>query len=171
MYLRSNLNCVNSIDDEVCLKISKASHAFEILHKRLWSRHGISKRTIKVYNVCALTVLLYAIEIWATYSRHLKQLERFHQQCLRKILGIKWQMHISDTEILEMANIASIEVLISKQQLRWSGHLVRLPNERIPKQIFYRKVTDGKKLAHKPKKRFKDCLKQIFKKCVINSES
>ena len=77
-------------------------------------------------------------------------------------------MHISDTEILEMANIGSIEVLISKQQLRWSGNLVRLPNERIPKQIFYGQLTDEKRLAHKPKKRFKDCLKQTYKKCGIN---
>ena len=154
------------------LRISKASHAFGILHKRLWSRHGISIRTkVKVYNACVLTVLLYASETWTTYTRHLKQLERFNQQCLRKILGIKWQMHISDTEILEMANIGSIEVLISKQQFRWSGHLVRLPIERISKQIFYGQLTDGKRLAHKPKKRFKDCLKQTFKKCGINSVS
>ena len=102
VYLGNTLNCSNSIDDEV-----------------------------NVYNACVLTVLLYASETWTTYTRHLKQLERFHQQCLRKILGIKWQMHISDTEILEMANIGSIEVLISKQQLRWSGHLVRLPKANI----------------------------------------
>ena len=169
LYLGSTLNCSNSIDDDVCLRISKASHAFGILHKRLWSHHGSSKCTkVKVYNACVLTVLLYASETWTTYTRHPR---RFHQQCLRKILGIKWEMHISDTEILEMANIGSIEVLISKQQLRWSEHLVRLPNERIPKQIFYGQLTDGKKLAHKPKKRFKDCLKQTFKKCGINSIS
>ena len=168
VYLGSTLNYSNSIDDKVDLRISKASHVFGILHKRLWSRRGISICTkVKVYNTCVLTVLLYASETWTTFNRHLKQLERFHQQCLRKILGIKWQMHISDTEILEMANIGSIEVLISKQQLRWSGHLVRLPNERIQKQIFYGQLTDGKRLAHKPKKRFKDCLKQTFKKCGI----
>ena len=80
-------------------------------------------------------------------------------------------MYINDTGILEMANIGSIKVLISKQQLKWSGHLVRLPNERIPKQIFYRQLTDGKRLANKPKKRFEDCLKQTFKKCDTNSES
>ena len=151
VYL-GTLNCSNSIDDEVCLRISKANQAFGILHKRLWSHHGISMCTkVKVYNACVLTILLYASETWNTYTRHLKQLERFHQQCLRKILGIKWQMHISDTEILEMANISSIEVLSSKQQLRWSGNLVKLPNERIPKQMFYGQLTDGKRLAHKPK--------------------
>ena len=90
VYLGSTLNCSNSIDDEVGLRISKASHAFGILHKRLWSRHGISICTkVKVYNACVLTVLLYASETWTTYTRHLKQLERFYQQCLRKILGIK----------------------------------------------------------------------------------
>ena len=51
------------------LRISKASHAFGILHKRLWGRHAISKRTkVKVYNACFLTVLLYASETWTTYT-------------------------------------------------------------------------------------------------------
>ena len=55
VYLGRTLNCSNSIDDEVGLRISKASHAFGILHKRLWSRHGTSKRTkVKVYNACVL---------------------------------------------------------------------------------------------------------------------
>ena len=130
-----------------------------------------SRSKVKVYNACVLTVLLYASETWTTYSRHLKQFKRFHQQCLRMILGIKWQMHISDTEILEMTKTGSIEVLISKQQLRWSRNLVGLPNERIPKQIFYGQLTDGKRLTHKPKKRFKDYLKQTFNKCGVNSES
>ena len=70
-----------------------------------------------------------------------------------------------------MENICSIEVLISKQQLRWSGHLVRLLNERIPKRIFHKQLADGRRLTHKPKKRFKDCLKQTFEKCDMNSES
>ena len=152
LYLGSTLNCSNSIDDEVGLRISKASHAFGILHKRLWSRLGISIRTkVKVYNACVLTVLLYASETWTTYTRYLKQFERFHQQCLRKILGIKWQMHISDTEILEMANIGSIEVLISKQQLRRSGNLVRLPNERIPKIYFMGNLPMEKDCLTNPK--------------------
>ena len=60
VYLGSILNCSNSFDDELCSRISKASHAFGILHKRLWSRHGISKHTkVKVYNACVLTVVLY----------------------------------------------------------------------------------------------------------------
>ena len=119
VYFGNTLSCSKSIDDEVCLRTSKASHVFCILHKRLWSRHGISEHTkVKVSNVCVLTVIFYPSETWTTYSRNLKQLERFHQQRLRKILGIKWQMHISDTEILEMANIGSIEVIIFKQQLR-----------------------------------------------------
>ena len=72
-------------------------------------------------------------------------------------------MHISDTEILEMTNICSIEVINFKQELRQSGRLVRLPNKRVSKQISYRQIADGERLAHKPKKRFKDCLKQAIK--------
>ena len=42
---------------------------------------------LEVYNACVLTCLLYSCETWVVYRRHLKQLERFHQRCLRSILG------------------------------------------------------------------------------------
>ena len=34
-----------------------------------------------------------------TRKPQLKFLEGFHQRCLRQILHIKWQSHVSDTEV------------------------------------------------------------------------
>ena len=76
----------------------------------MWSQRGLKKSTkLEVYNACVLTCLLYSCETWVVYRRHLKQLERFHQRCLRSILGIHWITHTPDTEVLEKANTISIE--------------------------------------------------------------
>uniref|UniRef100_A0A0L8HI40 Uncharacterized protein n=1 Tax=Octopus bimaculoides TaxID=37653 RepID=A0A0L8HI40_OCTBM len=50
--------------------------------------------------------------------------------------GIKWEDRISDLEILESSRCESIEALVLKQRLRWSGHLVRMKDSRKPKQLF-----------------------------------
>jgi len=57
--------------------------------------------------------LLYACETWTVYSRHAKQLNRFHLSCLRRLLCIKWQDKIPDTEVLELAGIPSIHTLLN----------------------------------------------------------
>ena len=57
--------------------------------------------------------------------------------CLRKILKIKWQDRVPDTEVLEQTNMPSIYTLLRKAQLRWAGHVVRMSEECLPKKIFF----------------------------------
>ena len=57
-----------------------------------------------------------------------------------------------------------------RSRLRWSGHLVRLDDSRIQKQIFYGEFTSGKKPPKKQKKRYKDSLKENLKKVEIPAD-
>ena len=41
----------------------------------------------------------------------------------------------------------------------WAGHVARMRDERLPKQLFYDELTRGKRPQYKPRKRFKDVLK------------
>ena len=70
------------------------------------------------------------------------------------ILNIKWQSLTPDTAVLQIAECPSIESLIMKNQLRWAGHVVRMEDERIPKQLFYGELMTGKRPQHKPKNTF-----------------
>ena len=135
----------------------------------MWSQRGLKKSTqLEVYNACVLTCLLYSCETWVVYRRHLKQLERFHQRCPRSILGIHWTAHTPDTEALEKANTISIEARIHRHRLRWVGHVIRLDDDRIPKQLLYGELSVGSRPQHKPKKRFKDCVKDSLALCKID---
>ena len=88
-YLGSTINRFCSLDDEIALRLRKATGAFSALKHRVWLQRGLKKSTkLEVYNAYLLTCLLYSCETWVVYRRHLKQLERFHQRCLRSILGI-----------------------------------------------------------------------------------
>ena len=89
-YLRSTLSRVVHIDDEVNVRIAKASEAFGRLCGSVWDRSGIRLDTkLKVYKAVVLPILLYAYETWTVYKRHAKRLNHFHTSCLRKLLKIK----------------------------------------------------------------------------------
>ena len=97
------------------------------------------------------------------YQRHAKRLNHFHTSCLRKLLKIKWQNRIPDTEVLKRAGMQSVHTILKLAQLRWTGHVTRILDERLPKKIFYGELQVGKRSHSGLKKRYKDTLKASLK--------
>ena len=171
-YLGSTLSRVVHIDDEVNVRITKASAAFGRLRGSVWDRSGIRLDTkLKVYKAVVLPTLLYACETWTVYQRHAKRLNHFHTSCLRKLLKIKWQDRIPDTEVLKRAGMQSVHTLLRLSQLRWAGHVTRMPEERLPKKILYGELEMGKRSEGGQEKRYKDTLKASLKDFNIPTES
>ena len=171
-YLGSTLSQKANIDDEVNSRISKASAAFGRLHDSVWNRRGISTQTkLKVYRAVVLPTLLYACETWTVYQRHARLLNHFHTKSLRKILNIKWQEKVPDTEILARSGLPSIHTSLMQSQLRWAGHVVRMPDHRLPKRLFYGELTEGHRARGGPRKRYKDALKTALKAFDIGHDS
>ena len=118
----TNLGIVISSDATVSKdldnRLSKASSSFGRLSKRVWQSHSLCLSTkIQVYRAVIIPTLLYGAETWVptllygaeTYWKQIMLLERFHQCCLHSILGIKWQDHVLNEEILKRASLPSIE--------------------------------------------------------------
>ena len=168
-YLGSKVSNKILLDTEVNTRIASASVAFGKLSKRLWNDRGIKLQTkISAYRATVIPILLYCCETWTTYRRHLKQLEQFHQRCLRKILRIRWQDKVPNTSVLSRTGLPSIEKLVIQAQLRWSGHVLRMPNHRIPKMLLYGQLQGGHRNTGRPMKRYKDALKENLKACNIS---
>ena len=164
VYLGSTLSRDASLDAEIYARIQQAAVAYGKLEKRVWADRDITINIkVDVYRTCVVRVLLYAAEAWTTHRKHIKLLEHFHLKCLRRILNIKWQDLTPDTTVLERADCPNIESMLAAQQLSWAGHVVRMGDDRLPKQIFYGELANGKRPRHKPKRRFKDCLKDTMK--------
>nr|VZI25818.1 unnamed protein product [Spirometra erinaceieuropaei] len=168
-YLGSTLYRNTKIDDEVANRISKASQAFGRLQSTVWNRHGLQLSTkLKMYKAVILPTLLYGAETWTVYTRQARRLNHFHLSCLRRILRLNWQNRIPDTDVLERTGILSIYAILRQIQLRWSGHLVRMDDERLPKRLFYGDVATGSRRQGGQIRRYKDTLKSSLKHLQIN---
>ena len=69
---------------------------------------------------------------------------------------------VPDTEVLTRAGIPSIHTLLQKAQVRWAGHVTRMPDGRLPKQLSYGELYYGKRSVGGQKKRFKGTLKKTL---------
>ena len=166
-YIGSTLSRNVHIDHEVDTRIAKASSAFGRLRSPVCERKGISLSTkLSVYRAIVLTTIL-----WTVYQRHAKKLNRFHLNCLRKLLRVKWQDQVPDTEILEQTGMPSVFTMLRQSQLRWAGHVTRMSDERLPKRVLYGELLAGARSQGGPKKRFKDTLKASLKDFGIDHNS
>ena len=82
-------------------------------------------------------------------------------------MGIRWQDKVSNQQVLDPAKMSSIEVMLLKAQLRWTGHVDRMKDNRIPKQLMYSELKHGSRKQGRPKLRYKDTLKSNLRWCDI----
>lgn len=81
--------------------------------------------------------LLYRTETWTTDIRHLTALEQHHPRFHQRILGIWWEDRCTNISVLKEANTNNIATILIQHQLRWTGHIIHMPNMQLPKQIYY----------------------------------
>ena len=50
---------------------------------------------------------------------------------------------VTNKEILERTGLPSMEDLLIRKNLRWTGHLMRMSSDRLPKQVLYSQLSSG----------------------------
>ena len=103
-----------------------------------------------------LSILLYGCESWALTAVQLERLEVFHRSCLRQILGLRRRDHVSNDELYrrcgkkvvlddteEIEPLECIAMHIRRRALRWLGHLGRMSDARLAKQLLWAALPEG----------------------------
>ena len=87
---------------------------------------------------------------------------------LVKVLRRDW---IPDTEVLKNAGKQCVHTLLKLAQLRWTCHVTRMPDERLPTKILFGELQIEKRFHGGQKKRYKDALKASLEDFNIPRES
>ena len=121
--------------------MAKAGANFGRLRKRLWNNHHVFMRVKgNIYRAIVLSTLLYGSEAWTVYRRQVKKLHAFMMRHLRSIMMITWINKVTNKDILERT---SMEDLLIRKNLLWTGHLMRMSPDRLPKHILYSQLSSG----------------------------
>ena len=163
-YLGSTITNNLSLDTEIDKRIGKAAATLARLISRVWTNPKLTVKTkMVVYNACVVSTLLYGSETWTTYARQEKRLNSFHLRNIRRIFGISWQDRVSNTGVLSRANLPSMFTLLRQLRLRWLGHVYRMEDGRIPKDILHGELASGRRSKGRPQLRYKDVCKRDMK--------
>ena len=95
----------------------------------------------------------------AKYSFHLRS------------LGISWRDKVPNTEVLDRAGLPTMYTLLRQRRMRWIGHVRRMEDGRIPKDILYGELAVGKRPRGHPQLRYKDVCKRDMRALEIDPKS
>ncbi|XP_065193035.1 uncharacterized protein LOC135824232 [Sycon ciliatum] len=160
-YLGSTISDDAELDAKVTTRLAKASRAFGSLLQPIFRNSGLWLGIRRhVYQAVILSVLLYGSETWTLKAPLLRRLDTFHRQCVRTILSVtrdqQWQEHLSSEDLAKRSSMpASLEESIRANRLRWFGHLARMDDTRLPKQILFAEGTNTRP-RHGPKRPWRD---------------
>ena len=132
------MSCTDDCD--VDTRIKKACSAFGALKKCIFSSpHIIESVKGSVYQALILPILLYGSECWSLTEEMLHKIRNFHNRCVRTMCRVNLRHthihHISTAQLLQRLSIEPVDNYIYRYQLRWAGHVSRMPWNRIPRKM------------------------------------
>ena len=112
-----------------------------------------------------LTVLLYGAECWTLLQADLRQLEAFHNRCVRVILDVsrsqQWEERLTTASLHHLCGTESVSTVVLRRRLQWLGHVARMDESRLPKQFLFGWL--GKAWpAHSPRRRWCDVVRDYL---------
>ena len=81
-------------------------------------------------------------------------------RCHRRILTVTWQDKVPNNTVLKKAEIPSMYTLLKQKSLRWLANVVRKDDGRIPKDLLYGELAQGKNPTGRPQLRYADVCKR-----------
>ena len=163
-YLGSCVISDGDLNREVRGRIANAARVFGCLKVPIFQSNHLSieiKRN--VYRAVVLGTLLYGAETCTVKAEHLRCLTTFHNRCVRTILGVsKYQQWMEKITTGQLAVAFGMEEtmanILMPHRLRWLGHLARMEDHRMPKQLLFGElVRTGPR--HGPKRRWRDVVR------------
>ena len=120
-YLGSRLQCDGDDEADVSHRMDIAQSAFG----SLWTDHRLSRATkLKLYRLSVCSSLTHCCTAWTITSTVVRRINGFNSRCQHVITG-------EDCRTSATAPVYDMVLAVRKQRLRYLGHLMRLPADRV----------------------------------------
>ena len=140
-------------DEELHTRVGKASAVMRALHYSVVMKRELSKKAkLSVFKAVFVPILTYGHESWVMTKRVRSQMQASEMRFLRKIEGVTQFNKLRSYEIRKSLNIEPLLLRIERSQLRWFGHVSRMPQEKLPKQALLAKA-NGRRPGGRPRTR------------------
>ena len=103
-----------------------------------WDKHITKNRKLQIYKTVIQSILTYGVEVWQISVRNQNKILATEMDVLRRSAGKSRKEKIRNRQIKEIMKEEEepdIIDIIETKRLQWYGHVKRMTEERLPRQI------------------------------------
>ena len=106
---------------------------------------------------------MYVNELLPITKKQENRISATEMRMMRHIHKIRWEDHVTNDSIREMAKLEAISVSIRRRRLRWFGHVRRRDTEEDIRMVAEMRVQGSRKIG-RPKKRWYDAVQDDMRR-------
>ncbi|KAK0135268.1 TATA box-binding protein-associated factor RNA polymerase I subunit A [Merluccius polli] len=153
-YLGVLFTSEGRMEREIGRQIGAASAVMRTLHGSVVVKRELSRKAkLSIYQSIYVPALTYGHELWVMTERTRSRVQAM--SFLRRVAGLSLKDRVRSSVIREELGVDPLLLRAERSQMRWLGHLVRMPPGRLPGEVFRARPT-GRRPRGRPRTRWRD---------------
>ncbi|KAK0134738.1 putative uncharacterized transposon-derived protein F52C9.6 [Merluccius polli] len=141
-YLGVLFTSEGRMEREIDRRIGAASAVMRTLHGSVVVKRDLSRKAkLSIYQWIFVPALTYGHELWVVTERTRSWVQAAEMSFLRKVAGLSLRDRVRSSVIREELGVDLLLLRVERTQMRWLGHLVRMPPGRLPGEVFRARPT------------------------------
>lgn len=169
-YLGSIITDEGNSKRDIENKTQQGRRVVRILNPLLWSKSINLKTKKTIYNAIVEPIMTYGAETWQLTQKDKRKIETTEMDYLRRACGISRIERVRNEEIRRRtASMYSTIDRIETRQLLWYGHVKRMGEERLPKNLLDY-IPHRRRRRGRPEMTWEDNIRKIMEDRAIEEE-
>ncbi|KAK3529874.1 hypothetical protein QTP86_007288 [Hemibagrus guttatus] len=164
-YLGVLFTSEGRMDREIDRRIGAAAAVMRSMYWSVVVKELSQKAKISIYQSIYVPTLTYGHELWVMTERIRSRIQAAEMSFLRRVAGRSLSNRVRSPVAREELGVESLLLQIERGQLRWLGHLFRMPPGHLSGEVF-RACPTGKRPQGKPRTRWRDYVSRLAWECL-----
>ncbi|KAK3573226.1 hypothetical protein QTP86_015140, partial [Hemibagrus guttatus] len=165
-YLGVLFTSEGRMDREIDRQIGAAAAVMRSMYRSVVVKEELSRKAkLSIYQSIYVPTFTYGHELWVMNERVRSRIQAAKMSFLRRVAGCSLRDRVRSSVTREELRVEPLLLHIERGQLRWLGHLFRMPPGRLPGEVF-RACPTGKRPWGRPRTCWRDYVSRLAWECL-----